>query len=68
MNAHPVFLYQYCKKQDLSTPNLKEYIENREVILSEIIKSAKVSKMKRYIYIYIYIYCKKNLYLYFLSF
>jgi hypothetical protein len=24
-----VILYQYCKKQNLSTPNLKEYIENR---------------------------------------
>jgi len=44
VNAHPVILYQYCKKQDLSTPNLKEYIENREGILSEIMKSAKVSK------------------------
>jgi UDP-hydrolysing UDP-N-acetyl-D-glucosamine 2-epimerase len=32
------------KKQDLSTPNLKEYIENREGILSEIMNSAKVSK------------------------
>ncbi len=37
-------LYQYCKKQNLSTPNLKEYIENREGILSEIMKNAKVSR------------------------
>ncbi len=40
VNAHTVILYQYCKKQGLSTPNLNEYIENREGILGEIMKSA----------------------------
>ena len=34
VNAQPEILYQYCKRHNLETPNLKEYIDNRQDILN----------------------------------
>ena len=36
VNAHPVILAQYCKKNDIDCPILDEYINNREEIIEKI--------------------------------
>ena len=44
VNAHPEILYQYCKRHNLETPNLKEYIENRQDVLNEIMNKGNMTK------------------------
>ena len=44
INAHPEILYQYCKRYNLETPNLKEYIDNRQDILNEIMNKGNITK------------------------
>lgn len=44
VNCHPIILYQYCKKNNLETPELKKYIDNRDNILNEIIDKDKITK------------------------
>jgi len=44
VNAHPEILYQYCKRHNLETPNLKEYIENRQDVLNEIMSKGNMTK------------------------
>jgi hypothetical protein len=36
INAHPVILAQYCKKNDIDCPNLEYYVKNRDQIIQEI--------------------------------
>ena len=44
VNAHPEILYQYCKRHNLETPNLKEYIDNRQDILNDIMNKGNITK------------------------
>jgi hypothetical protein len=44
VNAHPEILYQYCKRHNLETPNLKEYILNRQDVLNEIMNKGNMTK------------------------
>ena len=44
INAHPEILYQYCKRYNLETPNLREYIDNRQDILNEIMNKGNITK------------------------
>jgi hypothetical protein len=44
VNCHPVILYQYCIKNKIDTPQLKEYIDDRDKILNEIIKINNITK------------------------
>ena len=36
VNAHPVILSQYCKKNDIDCPNLDYYVNNRDKIIQDI--------------------------------
>ena len=44
VNCHPIILYQYCKKNNINTPKLKEYIDDRDKILNEIIEKNQITK------------------------
>ena len=44
VNCHPIILYQYCKKNNIKTPKLKEYIDDRDKILNEIIENNQITK------------------------
>lgn len=43
-NAHPTFLYQICKANDIECSNLGDYILNRQDYLNEVIQTYKVSR------------------------
>jgi hypothetical protein len=44
VNALPKIIYQYCKKHALETPNSKDFINNRQDILNEIMKKGNITK------------------------
>jgi hypothetical protein len=44
VNCHPVILYQYCNKHNIYCLELKEYIDNRDIILNQIIESDNLTK------------------------
>lgn len=44
VNSQPSILFQYCKKNNIKTPKLKEYIDNRDKILNEIIEKNQITK------------------------
>ena len=44
VNCHPIILYQYCNKNNIKTPKLKEYIDDRDKILNEIIEKNQITK------------------------
>jgi len=44
VNCHPVILYQYCNKNKIYCPELKEYIDNRDIILNQIQLSDNLTK------------------------
>ena len=44
VNAHPVILNYLCKKNNVDCNILKNYIENRELILSSFAEDRKIIK------------------------
>lgn len=38
VNAHPVILYQLCQKHDIECEKLRDYVENREERIAEVIE------------------------------
>ena len=44
VNSHPVILYNLCQKNDISCNILKNYIENRDIILESFGNNKKVVK------------------------
>ena len=43
-NCHPSLLYQICVKNNVFPPNLKRYIDERDVILQEVMNEYNVSR------------------------
>jgi len=41
-NCHPVILYQICEKNNIPSPKLKHYINNRDIVLEETKKAYNV--------------------------
>ena len=46
VNAHPVILSQYCKKNNIDCPNLDKYVKNRDTIIKTIAKKNNMNKEK----------------------
>ena len=46
VNAHPVILSQYCKKNNIDCPNLNKYVKSRDTIIKSIAKKTKMNKEK----------------------
>lgn len=44
VNAHPEILYQYCQKNDIHSPQLSHYINNREQVLASTGQPRKTAK------------------------
>jgi hypothetical protein len=43
-NAHPMILYNICKKNDIPCPIITEYINDRENILTDVMKYYKIDR------------------------
>ena len=43
-NCHPVILYELCLKHEFECPNLKDYINNREIKLKAIMECDNISR------------------------
>jgi hypothetical protein len=46
VNAHPVILAQYCKKNNIDCKYLNEYVKNRNIIIDNISKTSNINKEK----------------------
>lgn len=46
VNAHPVLLLHVCKILNISAPTLNQYVENREILLEELMKEYKLTRDK----------------------
>jgi hypothetical protein len=46
VNCHPVLLYQVCIINNRNTPNLKKYIENRELLLKMVMNTYNTDRSK----------------------
>ena len=47
VNAHPVILSQYCKKNNIDCKYLDEYVKNRNTIIDNISKTSKITNKEK---------------------